>query len=218
MAQDKKSVLLYCDIIHTVEKMDDETAGMFFKHYLRYVNDLNPETDNIIVDIAFESVKQNLKRDLVKWSGIKEKRSESGRKGGLAKQANARSAKKNLANQAVTVNANVTVKDNVIKKERVKKKFTSPTIPELQSYFLEKTSDYSYSKKEASKFFNFYEAKNWMIGKNKMQKWKAAVANWLSRDQEWKKEKDSKNTKTGTASEEYLDQLPEEVRNQFKKA
>ena len=86
MAKDKKSVLLYCDIIHTVEKMDNETAGEFFKHYLRYINDLNPNTDNMVVDIAFESVKQNLKRDLKKYENICERNALNGSKGGRPKK------------------------------------------------------------------------------------------------------------------------------------
>lgn len=86
MAKDKKSVLLYCDLIHTVEKMDNETAGLFFKHYLRYVNDLNPQTDNLIVDLTFESVKQNLKRDLKKWEERAEKSRVNGSLGGRPKK------------------------------------------------------------------------------------------------------------------------------------
>ena len=86
MAKDKKSVLLYCDIIHTVEKMDNATAGEFFKHYLRYINDLNPTTDNMVVDIAFESVKQNLKRDLKKYENICERNALNGSKGGRPKK------------------------------------------------------------------------------------------------------------------------------------
>ena len=86
MAKDKKSVLLYCDIIHTVEKMENETAGEFFKHYLRYINDLNPTTDNMVVDIAFESVKQNLKRDLKKYENICERNALNGSKGGRPKK------------------------------------------------------------------------------------------------------------------------------------
>ena len=86
MAKDKKSVLLYCDIIHTIEKMDNATAGEFFKHYLRYINDLNPTTDNMVVDIAFESVKQNLKRDLKKYQNICERNALNGSKGGRPKK------------------------------------------------------------------------------------------------------------------------------------
>jgi uncharacterized phage protein (TIGR02220 family) len=83
MAEDKKSVLLYCDLIHTIEKMDDETAGQFFKHYLRYINDLHPKTDNLIVDVTFEAVKQSLKRDLIKWEVKKTGQSLAGIEGNL---------------------------------------------------------------------------------------------------------------------------------------
>ena len=63
MATDKKSFLLYCDLIHTVEKLDDEHAGELFKHILRYVNDQNPTPKDFIIDLAFEPIKQMLKRD-----------------------------------------------------------------------------------------------------------------------------------------------------------
>lgn len=85
MAEGKKSVLLYCDLLFTVEKMDDETAGKFFKHYLNYINDNDPITDNLVVDIAFESVKQNLKRDLKKWEKRAEASRSNGSKGGRPK-------------------------------------------------------------------------------------------------------------------------------------
>ncbi len=132
MAQGKKSVLLYCDLIHTIEKMDNETAGEFFKHYLRYINDQNPKTDNLVVDLTFESVKQNLKRDLLKWENIKEKRSEAGKKSAEVralkkqdkeqKQTNPTSVKsdeQNSTNPTVTdtVTVTVTVNDILLEKE-----------------------------------------------------------------------------------------------------
>ena len=67
MAENKKSFILYCDIIHTLEKLSDDDAGKLFKHILRYVNDLNPTTDHLITEIAFEPIKQQLKRDLIKY-------------------------------------------------------------------------------------------------------------------------------------------------------
>jgi hypothetical protein len=68
MAKDKKSFLLYCDTIHTVNKLTDEKAGQLFKHILAYVNDQNPQTDDFVIDIAFEPIKQSLKRDLIKYN------------------------------------------------------------------------------------------------------------------------------------------------------
>ena len=63
MATDKKSFLLYSDIIHTVELMPVEKAGELFKTILRYVNDMNPTVDDLLVALVFEPIKQQLKRD-----------------------------------------------------------------------------------------------------------------------------------------------------------
>jgi hypothetical protein len=62
MAVDKTSFLLYCDLLHTIEKMPDEKAGQLFKHILRYVNDLNPATEDLIIQLTFEPIRQQLKR------------------------------------------------------------------------------------------------------------------------------------------------------------
>lgn len=75
MAENKKSVLLYCDIIHTVEVLSDDEAGRLFKHYLRYINDQNPNPPDKITQIVFEPIKQNLKRDLNKWRSKSERNS-----------------------------------------------------------------------------------------------------------------------------------------------
>ena len=51
--------------------------------------------------------------------------------------------------------------------------FKPPTVEEVAAYVKEK----GYSI-DAEQFVAFYESKGWMIGKNKMQKWRAAVATW----------------------------------------
>lgn len=80
MAKEKNSFLLYCDIIHTVEKLDDVQAGKLFKHLLKYVNDQDPTPENALVEIAFEPIKQSLKRDLIKYESIRERNSENAKK------------------------------------------------------------------------------------------------------------------------------------------
>jgi hypothetical protein len=109
MATNKKSFLLYCDIIHTIEKLSDEQAGKLLKHILRYVNDQDPIAEDVLTEIAFEPIKQNLKRDLVKYEEIKEKRSEAGKTG-----ANKRW--QNIANDSKRINdiAKIAVNDNDI--------------------------------------------------------------------------------------------------------
>lgn len=76
MAENKKSVLLYCDIIHTVNALTDDEAGKLFKHYLAYINDLNPEPPDRLIQITFEPIKQTLKRDLLKWEARSQKNRE----------------------------------------------------------------------------------------------------------------------------------------------
>ena len=71
------------------------------------------------------------------------------------------------------------------KKEIIKEKFVKPTIEEIEVYSNEIGAGI-----DAEQFFYWYEAKGWMIGKNKMKDWKAAVRTWKR-----------KNKKENTANE-----------------
>lgn len=122
MAENKKSFILYADQIYTAEELSDEEAGRLYKHLLRYVNDMSPEPPDRITRIAFEPIKQQLKRDLRKYEIIKEKRSTAGKLGGRpineteaekAKKANAFNEKQSKAKKAVNVNDTVNDNDNV---------------------------------------------------------------------------------------------------------
>lgn len=77
MAENKKSFLLYCDLIHTVNKMPDEKAGELLKHILSYVNDEEPTTDDLIIQLTFEPIKQSLKRDLIKYERTRQRNIEN---------------------------------------------------------------------------------------------------------------------------------------------
>jgi len=88
MAKNKKGFILYADLIHTLDKLPDEKAGKLFKHILDYVNDEDPETDDLIISIAFEPIKQQLKRDLKKYESICERNKINGSKGGRPKNPN----------------------------------------------------------------------------------------------------------------------------------
>ena len=51
--------------------------------------------------------------------------------------------------------------------------FTPPTVEEVKAYCLERNNSV-----DPEAFVSFYESKGWMIGKNKMKDWKAAVRTW----------------------------------------
>lgn len=86
MAENKKSFLLYTDVHFTVKKLTDEQAGILFKHILSYVNDENPTMDNLLLEIAFEPIKQSLKRDLKRYETICKRNHDNGLKGGRPKK------------------------------------------------------------------------------------------------------------------------------------
>jgi hypothetical protein len=54
--------------------------------------------------------------------------------------------------------------------------FVPPTIEEVTLHL--KELRIREAKQCAEKFVNFYEAKGWMIGKNKMKNWKSAINTW----------------------------------------
>lgn len=122
MAEEKKSFILYCDIIHTINKLSDDQAGKLFKHILKYVNDLNPEAEDIVTEIAFEPIKQALKRDLLKYEKEKEKLSEAGKKGAEIRWGNKtknntpipsnRVVKNEIASMPVSVSDSVSLSNN----------------------------------------------------------------------------------------------------------
>ncbi len=169
----KKSVLLYCDIIHTIEILDNENAGLLFKHYLRYINDQEPEPPNLLVEIAFEGVKQNLKRDLKSWEKTTESRSKAGQIGNLKRYnpdvyndfinnkitfeeaiilAKDCKGSQDVAKLAVNVNDNVKVKDKVI---------NNNTIKERETEFKNSLRPYveKYGKEMLNKFFLYWTEK-----------------------------------------------------------
>lgn len=115
--KDKKSFLLYCDLIHTIEKMPSEKAGDLFKHILRYVNDQNPETTDMIIELTFEPIKQQLKRDLVKWESFVQKQSDNGKLGGRPKTQIKPNKAVGFLDNPIEAKKAVTVTDTVIDKD-----------------------------------------------------------------------------------------------------
>lgn len=54
-----------------------------------------------------------------------------------------------------------------------RKRFVPPTVGEVIAYCVERGNDI-----DAQQFIDFYASKGWMVGKNKMTDWKAAVRTW----------------------------------------
>lgn len=58
-------------------------------------------------------------------------------------------------------------------------RFSPPSLDEVQAYIAERGSAV-----DAQQFIDFYASKGWMVGKNRMKDWKAAVRTWEKRRKE----------------------------------
>ena len=88
------------------------------------------------------------------------------------------------------------IKESIKEKHETAKRFVPPTLEEVKARI--KEMNYTF---DAEAFIAFYQSKNWMVGKNKMKDWKAAMVTWQKREYEFPKRKNQGSTKK--ANEEW---------------
>jgi hypothetical protein len=148
MAKDKKGFILYADQKAIFEQLPNDKAGELIKFIFSYVNDENPQTDDLIIKLGFTPIQQQLKRDLVKYEETKEKRSEAGKAGANKRWQTIANDSKRINDIAkIADNVNVNVKDKVI-----------DNIEERKSKFYVSLSLYvnEYPKKMLREFYDYW--------------------------------------------------------------
>jgi len=76
------------------------------------------------------------------------------------------------------INDNFNNNSKGVKIDTVKtKRFIKPNIQEIKDYCFERKNNV-----DVNKFFNYYEANGWKVGKNAMKDWKACVRTWEGND------------------------------------
>ena len=69
------------------------------------------------------------------------------------------------------------IDNNILCKKPSSKRFIAPTLEEVSAYISSKGYDV-----DAERFINHYTANGWMVGRNKMKDWQAAIRNWNSKN------------------------------------
>ena len=202
MAKDKKGFVLYADQKLIFDDLTNEEAGVLIKHIFSYVNDENPILTDRLIDMAFKPIKLQLKRDLVKYEGVRERNS-----------ANARKRWDAIASSGIpkdTKNADI---DKVIDKDKDinnnidirKLKFADTLKPFLVKYGKDMMNDfYAYwtEPNKSNTKFRMELEKTWELSRR--------LEAWAKNDKSFTKNKGFEIPKIDTSKNEYIAKQPEE--------
>ena len=119
-----------------------------------------------------------------RWSKTKEDANVCKSMQNDANDANAYSAMQTDANDAIN---NRIIENRIIEEKKIERennthtreKFSPPTEKDVKNFCKEQGITVN-----AKRFVSFYASKGWVIGKNPMQDWKAAVLAWTAKDEE----------------------------------
>lgn len=187
---DKKSFVMYESWGAAIEKMNNEQAGELIKAIYAFQKNPDVVPEDPAIAFVFEIIKQKLEEDNKRYEEVCAARSEAGKKGGRPKEnasdkkqmVSEESKKSKCFSEKAKKADNDNEYDNDLKEntlEGVKeKRFAPPTLENVSEYCREM----GYTNVDAVCFINFYTSNGWMVGKNRMKDWKAAVRNWDRRE------------------------------------
>lgn len=177
----RKSFVLYTESLNVLDVLTDEQAGKLFRVIRDYAKD-GTLPDDPLMKVAFSNFRDYLDRD----GKIYEERCRRGRENGKLGGRPPKEKKTDKTDiRYVSDSDSVSVSDSVSdsdiergdKSPTRRGRFSPPTVDEVREYCRERGNGI-----DAEQFVDFYESKNWMIGKNKMKDWRASVRNWERRD------------------------------------
>ena len=171
----RDSVLFYRSFYDALKNIPSEERLKVYDSIMEYgMYDRDPELDGVALAIFLLAKPQ---------IDANNKRYESGCK--AKKKQTVSETEANIKQDSSETEANIKqdssetgAKEKEKEKEKVKVKdnhkiFKPPTVEDIRAYCTERGN-----RVDPQSFVDFYESKGWMIGKNKMKDWKAAVRTW----------------------------------------
>ncbi len=160
----RESVLFYRSFYDALKNIPPDERLKVYDAIMEYgMYDRDPDLDGVALAIfllAKPQIDANNKR-YENGCKAKKKRTVSETKANIKQELSEVEAK-----EKEKVKEKVKVKDN-------NKIFKPPAVDDVRDYCTERGNNV-----DPQSFVDFYESKGWMIGKNKMKDWKAAVRTW----------------------------------------
>ena len=176
------------DYLEEMEALNDAEFGRLTRALLVY--SMTGEKIALCGNERFYANRVMAQEDRFKasYAEISDARSEAGKagaavrwqngKGSFANGKNSKAIPANGKNGNTETNTETNTQlSNDSKGDTRARRFTPPTLDDVLAYVRERGSDV-----DPQQFLDFYASKGWMIGKNPMKDWKAAVRTWEKRE------------------------------------
>jgi hypothetical protein len=177
-----KRFLFFENFKSIADKLPDDMRLKFYDALLAYVFD-GIEPDDVMIAALITAIKPSLDKE--------DKRGGNHNPTGQNQYSEVKSGQKEVKNNFEQVKSgqsgqsfletetgNGNKKQESLKKDNLtvitkKQNFQKPTFEEVDAYCQERNNGV-----DAQKFFDYYTANGWKVGKNSMKDWRAAVRTW----------------------------------------
>lgn len=204
----KDSFIMYTQYMEQIELLDMEQRGTLLTALMMYQMQKELPAMDGATSMCFAFIKARIDIDAQKYEEKCRINAVNGRKGGRSKKDKSIHSVNEVAEEILSerfsekangsdrffgkaneseckrteakkpdIDNDIDIKEKELPKGSSKKKsvsFCPPTPEQVTEYCREK----GYDSVDPQRFVDFYESKGWMVGKNKMKDWKAAVRNW----------------------------------------
>ena len=184
-----------------IAKLSDQEVGRLFRSLLEYSE--TGETQELTgrEAVAFDFIAYDIEQSKKAYAERCRTNAENGKTGGRPKKRELPEKpigfSETQKSQTKTKTKTKTETNPPNGGEKRLSRFRPPTREEIAAYCAERENNL-----DAGRIFDHYESNGWMVGKNKMRDWKAAVRGWEGREQQF-------STKQETANERYSRELQE---------
>jgi hypothetical protein len=218
----RESTVFYRSFYEAIKELDADTQAQVYSAIFEYALNFNEVEVKGVAKTVFTLIKPQLDANL--------KRYENGTKAKVKQNGSKTEAKQKQTKSKVEANVNVNVNDNVNdnlnhnqnvnQNDNVSRsRFRAPTYDEIFDFMKEKNSlagnVWSDAKviSEAKAFFNYYESNGWMVGKNKMKNWEAAVRNWMNNNSKFETSKQNQYAKQSNSTADSINKAEQLFRD-----
>lgn len=179
----------YHSYLGAMEQLTDEERGRLFTALLAYSQTGEPQQLSGNERFVFPAMRDQIDRDSRKYASKCETQAQNARKRWDATACNGIPRHAKYANEKEKEKTKTKEKEK--EKENIKgvpggtpadkppktRAFVPPSVEEVRAYCLERGNGI-----DPQYFVDYYDARGWMIGKNKMKDWRAAVRTWERND------------------------------------